>query len=208
MHNPAYRALAMKTVLTLAILAVSTLVATAAPEIGKPAPAFTLKDTSGKEVSLADFKGKTVVLEWVNHGCPFVVKHYGSGNMQGLQKEFTGKGVVWLSICSSAPGKQGHMEPAAAAAKSAELQSAATAYLIDEDGAVGKLYNAKTTPEMFIINPEGNLVYMGAIDSKPSASQGDIADATNYVQVALTESLGGKPVATPSTKPYGCSVKY
>ncbi len=180
----------------------------AAPEVGKPAPGFTLKDSTGKEHSLADFKGKTVVLEWVNYGCPFVKKHYDSKNMQGLQKTAADKGVVWLAICSSAPGKQGNESPDAGKAKTAEYDSAATAYLVDEDGKVGKLYHAKTTPEMFVINPEGTLVYMGAIDDNKSPDPAVIAGSKNFVQAALDETLAGKPVSNPSTKSYGCSVKY
>ncbi|MEX1118899.1 MAG: thioredoxin family protein [Terrimicrobiaceae bacterium] len=193
-------------ILTLSVAMAS--VAVASPEIGKPAPAFTLKDTSGKEHSLADFKGKLVVLEWVNHGCPFVKKHYEPGNMQKIQAEAVADGAVWLSICSSAPGKQGHMSAEDAAAKSKDVESKATAYLLDEDGTVGKAYDARTTPEIFIINPEGLLVYKGAIDDKPSASSADIEGAVNHVTVALKEIADGKPVTVSATKPYGCSVKY
>jgi len=191
----------------IASLAIAT-AATAAPETGKPAPGFTLTDCSGKEHSLSDFAGKVVVLEWINHGCPFVVKHYASGNMQKLQADAADKGVVWLSICSSAPGKQGHMSAADAMAKCGEVGSKAAAYLLDEDGTVGKLYGARTTPEMCVIDKEGILVYHGAIDDKPSTDQADIAGATNYVTAAIAEVLEGKPVTTASTKPYGCSVKY
>jgi peroxiredoxin len=198
----------MKKLLSLAFSAALAATAFAQPEVGQPAPAFTLKDTSGKSHNLSDFKGKVVVLEWVNHGCPFVKKHYAPGNMQKLQKEATDKGVVWLSICSSAPGKQGHMDAAAAAAKSKEVNANATAYLLDEDGTVGKAYNARTTPEMFVINKEGVLVYMGAIDDKPTADSGDIASAVNHVTAALEEVLAGKPVTVAKTKSYGCSVKY
>lgn len=198
----------MKKLTILALSVAIASVAVASPEIGKPAPAFTLKDTSGKEHSLADFKGKLVVLEWVNHGCPFVKKHYESGNMQKVQAESAGSGAVWLSICSSAPDKQGHMSAEDAAAKAKEVDSKATAYLLDEDGTVGKAYDAKTTPEIFIINEEGLLVYKGAIDDKPSASSADIEGAVNHVTAALKEIKGGKPVTVSSTKPYGCSVKY
>jgi len=198
----------MKKLTILALSVAIASVAVASPEIGKPAPAFTLKDTSGKEHSLADFKGKLVVLEWVNHGCPFVKKHYESGNMQKVQAESVGSGAVWLSICSSAPDKQGHMSAEDAAAKAKEVDSKATAYLLDEDGTVGKAYDAKTTPEIFIINEEGLLVYKGAIDDKPSASSADIEGAVNHVTAALKEIKGGKPVTVSSTKPYGCSVKY
>ena len=198
----------MKKLTILALSVAIASVAVASPEIGKPAPAFTLKDTSGKEHSLADFKGKLVVLEWVNHGCPFVKKHYESGNMQKVQAESVGSGAVWLSICSSAPDKQGHMSAEDAAAKAKEVDSKATAYLLDEDGTVGKAYDAKTTPEIFIINEQGLLVYKGAIDDKPSASSADIEGAVNHVTAALKEIKGGKPVTVSSTKPYGCSVKY
>jgi len=190
------------------LLIAAAAIANAGVEVGKPAPDFTLPDCTGKNVSLSDFKGKTVVLEWVNHGCPFVVKHYGSGNMQKLQANATAKGAVWLSICSSAPGKQGHMPPADAAKKYEEVKSAATAYLLDESGEVGKKYGAKRTPEMYVVNAEGILVYHGAIDDKPSTNPGDIAGATNHVSAVLDEVLAGKPVTTPKTEAYGCSVKY
>ena len=191
----------------VALLA-SASISLAAPEIGKPAPDFTLKDTSGKDVSLSDFKGKTVVLEWVNFGCPFVKKHYGAGNMQALQKDAAAKGVAWLSICSSGPEKQGNFSPADAAAKCKETGWAGTAYLIDETGKTGSAYGAKTTPEIFIVNPEGTLVYSGAIDDITSPDPGTIKCAKNYVTEALGEILAGKPVSAPSTKSYGCSVKY
>ncbi|MBN8712318.1 MAG: thioredoxin family protein [Verrucomicrobia bacterium 61-8] len=192
----------------LAILALSAAVAFAAPEIGKPAPDFTLKDASGKEVKLSDYKGKYVVLEWVNFGCPFVKKHYGSGNMQALQKELTGKGAVWLSICSSAEGKQGYFPKGEVAAAVKANGSHATDYLLDTSGAVGKLYDAVTTPDMYLINPEGMLIYKGAIDDRPSPDPSTLADATNYVKVAFEEASAGKSVSNPSTKSYGCSVKY
>ena len=171
------------------------------PQVGQPAPAFTLTDSDGNSHSLSDFQGKVVVLEWLNHGCPFVVKHYESGNMQKLQKDYTGKGVVWLSIVSSAPGKQGHMSPEDTNKTKAEKGSAATAILIDEDGTVGKLYNAKVTPEMFIINSDGVLVYAGAIDDKKSTDTADIAGAKNYVAQALDEVLAGNPVPKPPRPP-------
>ena len=180
----------------------------ALPEIGKPAPNFSLKDLSGKEHELSDFKGKYVVLEWVNFGCPFVKKHYGSENMQKLQRQFADKGVVWLSICSSAPGKQGNESPSAAKEGLAKFGSHATAYLVDADGKVGKLYGAKTTPQMFVIDPEGVLIYSGAIDDKPTPDPETVASAKNYVQTALNEATSGKTISVPSTKPYGCSVKY
>ena len=180
----------------------------AAPEVGKPAPNFSLKDLSGEEHDLSDLKGKYVVLEWVNFGCPFVKKHYGSENMQKLQKEFVDKGVVWLSICSSAPGKQGNETPEAAKEGLAKFGSDASAYLVDQDGKVGKLYNARTTPQMFVVNPEGVLIYAGAIDDKPTLKPETVAVAKNFVKAALNEATSGKPVSVPSTKPYGCSVKY
>jgi peroxiredoxin len=192
----------------LFILFATMAIANAEVSIGKAAPDFTLTDCSGKKVSLSDYKGKVVVLEWVNHGCPFVAKHYGSGNMQKLQADATAKGVVWLSICSSAPGKQGYATPADALKKCTETQSAATAFLLDESGEVGKTYNAKVTPEMYVINANGVLVYHGAIDNKKSTNPGDIAGAKNYVAAALDEVLSGKPVSTPKTDAYGCSVKY
>ncbi|MFM8459906.1 MAG: redoxin domain-containing protein, partial [Chthoniobacterales bacterium] len=157
---------------------------------------------------LSDFKGKLVVLEWLNHGCPFVVKHYGSGNMQKLQKEYTGKDVVWLSIVSSAPGKQGHMSPEDTNKTKEEKGSAATAVLLDEDGTVGKLYDAKVTPELFVVDREGTLIYAGAIDSVKSTDAADIDGAKNYVKQALDEALEGKPVSEATTTAYGCGIKY
>ena len=177
-------------------------------KVGNAAPGFTLKDTSGKEHSLSDYKGKFVVLEWFNEGCPFVKKHYASGNMQKLQKEYTGKDVVWLSINSSAKGEQGHVTPETAPKTIADWKMNATKILLDHDGKVGKMYDAKTTPHMFVIDKEGKLVYQGAIDSKATANAADIDTAENYVKVALDNSMAGKPVENTSTKPYGCSVKY
>ena len=182
--------------------------ALAAPEVGQPAPAFTLTDSNGQAHNLSDFKGKFVVLEWLNHGCPFVMKHYDSGNMQKLQKEYTGKDVVWLSVVSSAPGKQGHMSPAETNQAKEEKGSAATAILIDGDGTVGRLYGARVTPELYIIDPEGALIYAGAIDNKKSVDPTDVEGATNYVKQALDEAMAGQPVSTSKTEPYGCSVKY
>ena len=189
------------------LLAITTWVHAAA-EVGKPAPAFTLQSCESKPISLSDFKGKVVVLEWTNHSCPFVVKHYGTGNMQKLQADATAKGVVWLSICSSAPGKQGHAAPADALKACTERNSAATAYLIDESGDTGRAYGAKRTPEMYVINAEEVLVYHGAIDDKKSPDPAEIADAKNYVQAAVAETLAGKPVTVPRTEAYGCSIKY
>lgn len=177
-------------------------------EVGKKAPNFTLTSAKGKTHSLADFKGKYVVLEWVNYDCPFVKKHYGSNNMQKLQKEITGKDVVWLSICSSAEGKQGYFTGKELTDRIAKEGSNATAYLIDADGKVGKMYGAKTTPHCFVINPEGELIYAGGIDDTPSADQEDVKTAKNYVKSCIYEALEGKAISTSTSKPYGCGVKY
>jgi len=176
--------------------------------VGEEAPDFTLVDANGDKQSLSDFKDKNVVLEWINFGCPFVQKHYATGNMQKLQKNYTDKGVIWLTICSSAPGKQGYFtgEELQSKIKEAEIQS--TAYLIDADGTVGKMYGAKTTPDMYVINPEGTLIYSGAIDDKPTYKHDDIKGAENYVVMALNASMNGKSVQTKMTPSYGCSVKY
>jgi peroxiredoxin len=176
--------------------------------VGAPAPGFTLRDAGGAERGLADFKGKWVVLEWVNFGCPFVKKHYGANNMQGLQAEYTGKGVAWLSICSSAPGKQGYFEGEELKKQIAEHRSAGTAYLVDPAGAVGRSYGAKTTPHIYVIDPAGVLVYAGGIDDIPSADPDDLPKARNYVRLVLDAVLAGKPAAVSSSPPYGCSVKY
>ena len=201
----------MKTKLLVTLLAclVSTaLFAADSPATGAAAPDISVTDSKGKTHAISQYKGKTVVLEWFNPGCPFVVKHYGSGNMQKLQEDFTGKGVVWLTIDSSAPGKEGHLTPEQATAKMTEWKMKPTALLLDADGKAGQAYGAKNTPHMFVISPEGKVVYQGAIDSKPSAKPEDIASSTNYVKVALDESMAGKSVSTASTKPYGCTVKY
>lgn len=195
-------------VLAAVISVVMTQFARAEVATGAAAPDFTLTDTSGTSHKLSDFKGKTVVLEWVNHGCPFVVKHYSKGNMQGLQADYTGKGVVWLSICSSAEGKQGHYTAEGWQKLNAEKGGKATAILLDAEGTVGKLYGAKTTPHMYVINADGTLVYQGAIDDKASTEADDIPGAKNYVAAALDEVLAGKAVTVGQTKPYGCSVKY
>lgn len=179
-----------------------------APSIGNPAPDFSVTDSKGKTHSLSQYKGKYVVLEWFNPDCPFVKKHYGPGNMQKLQQEYTSKGAVWLTINSSAQGLEGHLTPEQAEKTWSSLKMSSTALLLDADGKAGQLYGAKNTPHMFVINPEGKLIYQGAIDSKPTPKPEDIAGATNYVKVALDESMGGKPVSNASTKPYGCSVKY
>src|SRR5258706_1196374 len=176
--------------------------------VGAPALAFTATDLRGQSRTLAEFKGKYVVLEWHNQGCPYVVKHYGSGNMQRLQKELTADGAVWLTVISSAPGKQGNVSAADADAYVKEQKAAPTAVLLDRDGTVGRLYGAKTTPHMFLVDAAGTLVYAGAIDDKPTTDAADIAGATNYVQAAYREVKAGKPVTTSATAPYGCSVKF
>jgi peroxiredoxin len=182
--------------------------ALASAVVGEVAPAFTLPDSNGKARSLAEFKGKVVVLEWWNPQCPFVGKHYGSGSMQKLQREWTAKGVVWLTVNSSAAGQQGHVDGAKANALVSEKGMASTAVLLDHDGTTGRAYGAKTTPHMFVIDGKGTLVYAGGIDDKPSTDQADIAAARNHVAAALTEVTAGKAVTTPSTQPYGCGVKY
>jgi len=197
----------------LAILSLTAVVlmggdVAAAGETGKAAPAFSLTDIHGKTHTLADFQGKTMVLEWTNYDCPFVKKHYGSGNMQKLQKTYTEKGVIWLSICSSASGKQGHYPAAAWQKKTVEKGSKATAVLLDPDGQVGRAYGAKTTPHIFIIAADGTLRYEGAMDDNPSWNPKTVEGAHNYVAAALDALLAGKAVAVSETKPYGCSVKY
>lgn len=192
----------------IAIGLFSTMGSVLAVESGKLAPDFTLPSSGGKKVSLSDFKGKTVVLEWLNHGCPFVRKHYDSGNIPNLQKEFTGKGIVWLSVISSAPGKQGHSTPEQAEKEKKKYGSSATAILLDEKGEVGRMYGAKTTPHMYVIDPKGVLVYQGAIDDKPTTDEEDLKTATNYVRDALASVAQGKQVKVAQTKAYGCGVKY
>ena len=191
-------------VLTLAL----NLSAFSAVEPGESAPDFTLKDSKGNTQKLSSFAGKFVVLEWLNPECPFVKKHYSTGNMQSLQKEYTAKGVVWLSIISSAPGKQGYCTGPQAEANTKDQKAFPTAVLLDPSGNVGQLYGAKTTPHMFIISPEGKVIYLGAIDSIRSADSSDCAKAVNYVRQTLDAALAGKPVPTAETKSYGCSVKY
>lgn len=180
----------------------------AAATVGRPAPGFTLDGSDGKKHSLSDYRGKVVVLEWVNYDCPFVKKHYGSGSMQTLQKKYVAKDVVWLSVNSSAPGKQGNYPPEKINELLKEKKAAPTAYLFDPDGKAGTAYGAKTTPHMFVIDPKGTLVYAGAIDNKPTTDVEDVRAAKNYVDIALYEVLAGKPVTTSSTQSYGCSVKY
>jgi peroxiredoxin len=180
----------------------------ATAKVGQPAPAFQLVDTTGKTRSLAEFAGKTVVLEWNNPQCPFVKKHYGAQNMQAQQRAATGAGVVWLTVNSSATGEQGHMSSTEAEAVRKTAKAAQTAYLLDPKGTTGRAYGAMTTPHMYVIDPSGVLRYAGAIDSIPSADAGDIAKATQYVPKALAELKAGQPVSVAVTQPYGCSVKY
>ena len=179
----------------------------AAASVGQPAPDFTLNDTAGKPVKLSQFKGKLVVLEWNNPSCPFVRKHY-EGNMQGLQKEFTGQGVVWLAINSTEDASSDYQTPPQLARWMRDKGASPSATLMDEDGQVGALYAARVTPHMYIVNAQGLLAYAGGIDSIPSARVADIDKATNFVRQGLGELLAGKPVSTPTSQPYGCSIKY
>lgn len=196
--------------LTAGALIASTAEASPAPAIGAAAPAFTGTTSNGETVSLSDFEGKTVILEWTNDGCPFVKKHYADppSNMQSLQKAAGADDIVWLSVISSRPGSQGHVSPEEANALTTSRGAAPAHVIIDESGDIGRLFGAKTTPHMYIVTPEGELAYDGAIDSIPSARVDDIAKAENYVTAALADLGAGKPVATPSSKPYGCAVKY
>ena len=180
----------------------------AAPELGSEAPQFTATDTNGNEVSSADLIGKTVVLEWTNHGCPYVQKHYGSGNMQALQNEATNDDIVLLSIISSAEGKQGSVNAQEANALTVDRKAAPSHVVLDPDGVIGRAYDARTTPHMYIIDANGKLAYMGGIDDIPTADPADIESAQNYVRTALSEIKNGQAVSTPTSRPYGCSVKY
>ncbi|OHE86028.1 MAG: alkyl hydroperoxide reductase [Lysobacterales bacterium RIFOXYD1_FULL_69_11] len=182
--------------------------AVTAAKVGQPAPAFELVDSTGKTRSLAEFAGKTVVLEWTNHGCPFVQKHYGSGNIPSQQRDAVAGGVVWLSINSSAPGQEGHVDGAGAEQVRARTGAAQTAYLLDPSGDTGRTYGAKTTPHMYVIDPQGVLRYAGGIDTIPSPDPADIAQATQLVPQALAELAAGQPVSVPVSRPYGCAVKY
>lgn len=196
----------MKT-LAAAIASLGAAAAFAAATPGQPAPAFTVTDLAGKPVKLEDYKGKTVVLEWHNFGCPFVQKHYKSGNMQALQKKY-GSDVVWLAVNSTHKGASDWMEPGPLTAELKKFDAKPAAYLVDEPGKVGMAYGAKVTPHMYIIDPQGKVVYNGAIDDKRSANPEDVKTAKNYVVAALDEMKAGKPVSTPTTAPYGCTVKY
>lgn len=179
-----------------------------AVRVNEPAPDFKATDTHGKTHTLSEYHNKYIVLEWHNHLCPYTHKHYASGNMQKLQKEWTQKGVVWFTVISSAPGRQGYMTAAEENAYIQKVHAAPTAVLLDPSGQLGHLYDAKTTPNMFIINPQGILIYEGAIDNRPTTDVADILGATNYVTQALEEAMAGKKVSVPVSRPYGCSVKY
>lgn len=197
----------MKSII-LVLAALFSLNTFAEVKVDAPAPAFSVKDATGKVQSLKDLKNHWVVLEWYNKDCPYVKKHYGSQNMQKLQAEYTKKGVTWLTVNSSAEGKQGFLNPADTMANAKKVASAASAILIDTDGTMGKAYDAKTTPHMFLINPAGNVVYAGAIDSDSSSDPKTIATSENYLKSALDSAMAGKDIAKKTTKPYGCSVKY
>ena len=175
---------------------------------GTAAPEFKGTDSNGVSHTLSQYRGQYVVLEWANKGCPYDQKHYLSGNMESLQREWTGKGVVWLSVLSSAPGEQGNVTPAEENQYLKTMKAAPTAALLDPGGAIARLYQAKTTPHIFVIDPQGKLIYQGAIDDKPTTNQADIKTARNYLNEALGAAMAGKPVPVTSTRPYGCSVKY
>ena len=198
------------TLLLLISLAIGTTMAVAqsGAVVGEQAPNFELTDAYGEVHNLSDFEGKYVILEWLNHDCPFVKKHYDGNNMQELQKRYTDEGVIWLSIISSVPGTQGHLQPEEAQQITKEKNASPTAVLLDVDGAVGKMYDARVTPHMYIINPEGVLEYNGAIDDKPTARLRDLEGAHNYVVAAMTSLMNGEPVEVRTNTPYGCTVKY
>jgi peroxiredoxin len=201
-----FYAICLSTLLTLVVSAQTETPQSAT--VGQPAPNFNLVGADGKKHSLAHYKGKYIVLEWTNPGCPFVRKFYDGGDMQHLQKTETAKGVIWIRINSSAPGKEGHQTPEAVTRYEKTNHVASTLTLLDPEGTVGHIYGARNTPQMFVIDPKGVLIYAGGIDDKPSADAADIATAKNYVTAALDEAMAGKPVTTPTAKPYGCSVKY
>lgn len=202
------RALAALTGVAALTLALVGSPAQATPTVGQPAPDFTATDSNGVSQRLSAQRGSIVVLEWTNHDCPFVRKHYDTNNMQALQKEAKTQNVVWWSVISSAPGNQGYVSPAEANALTARRNAEPAAVLLDTEGKVGRLYGARTTPHLYIIDPQGKLVYMGGIDDNPSANPADVKTATNYVRVALAALKNGQPVNPASTRPYGCSVKY
>jgi peroxiredoxin len=179
-----------------------------ATRVGGRAPDFTATDSNGRVHKLSEYQDKFVVLEWTNRGCPYTQKHYDSGNMQRLQREWTSRGVIWLTVISSAPGKQGYVKAAEENAYVKHVNAAPTAVLLDPTGVLGRLYEAKTTPHMFVIDPKGILIYNGAIDDRPTTDLVDVSGARNYLSLALEEAASGKPVSIPTTRPYGCSVKY
>jgi hypothetical protein len=200
-----------KPFLTSTIVVVAVLIACSAAwaaRVGEPAPDFTATDTNGKIQKLSEYQRKFVVLEWSNRGCPYTQKHYNSGNMQRLQREWTGRGVIWLTVISSAPGKQGYVTASEENAYLKQVNAGPTAVLLDPTGALGHLYGAKTTPHIFIISPQGTLIYNGAIDDRPTTDVADVNGAKNYVSAALVEATSGKPVSNPISRPYGCSIKY
>lgn len=208
-HAVARRTLPLLAALTIAgALAWSAGSAHANPRIGQPAPTFSGVDSQGRTHRLADYRGRTVVLEWTNHDCPYVRKHYDSGNMQALQRATKVEGAVWLSVISSAPGKQGHVSARQADALTRQRDAAPSAVILDESGAIGRAYGAKTTPHMYIIDARGVLAFMGGIDDRATADPSDIPGARNHVRAALDELKAGRPVSQASTRPYGCSVKY
>ena len=198
------------TLAATALLAVdrAAAVGAAAVKPGAPAPGFTAPDIAGRMVNLGQYAGQIVILEWTNNGCPFVQKHYDSANMQTLQRRYTQGGVIWLTIASSAPGEEGYVTPAAAQADLARWQAAPTDYLLDPDGMVGHLYDARATPHMVVVDRGGRIAYMGAIDDTPSTRLADVKTAKNYLVAALDEIAAGKPVTVASTRAYGCSIKY
>jgi peroxiredoxin len=192
----------------VAVTLMVALTAARAAQVGRRAPEFTATDTNGQTHKLSDYQGKFVVLEWTNRGCPYTQKQYKSGNMQRLQREWTSRGVVWLTVISSAPGKQGYATAADENEYVKQVNAAPSAVLLDPTGVLGHLYDAKTTPHMFIINPQGVVIYNGAIDDKPTTDLADVPGAKNYVSMALDEAMAGKPVSIATSRPYGCSVKY
>ena len=198
----------MRAIMIIIFMGFLTLASAQVVKVDDKAPDFTLYDYQGKKHTLSQYEGKHVVLEWVNFSCPFVQKHYNSGNMQSLQAKYTDNNVVWLSICSSAEGKQGYYANKELSEMLKNKNVASSAYLIDAEGTVGKMYNAKTTPHMYVIDPERKLIYMGAIDDIRSTKIEDIKTANNYVSAALENSMAGKPVEIKSTSAYGCSIKY
>ncbi len=193
---------------TIVITLLISLLAAWAARVGEPAPDFTATDTNGTVHKLSQYHGKFVVLEWSNRGCPYTQKHYNSGNMQRLQREWTSRGVIWLTVISSAPGKQGYVTASEENTYLKQVNASPTAVLLDPTGAFGHLYDAKTTPHIFIINPQGTLIYNGAIDDRPTTDLADVNGAKNYVSAALEEAMSGKPVSIATSRPYGCSVKY